>query len=65
LREIAAGAFTSDELANLPVAQPEMDDRLEPLGMTESQLLTIPKGLTFERPAAYAGKETITQEWTT
>jgi DNA-directed RNA polymerase subunit omega len=64
LREIAAGAFTSEELLNLPVAQPDMDDLPEPIGMTENQLLTAPKGLTFERPAAYAGKETITQEWT-
>jgi DNA-directed RNA polymerase subunit omega len=59
LREIAAGAFTSDELTTLLVPPPELEDRPDSIEATESELLS--SGTV--RPAGFAGKETITQEW--
>jgi DNA-directed RNA polymerase subunit omega len=63
LREIAAGAFTSDELSTLLLPSPELEDRPDAIEATESELLIYGRTVAFDRPAGFAGKETITQEW--
>lgn len=63
LREIAAGAFTSDELTTL-LTPPQLEERPDAIDVTESELLTSARAIASDRPAGFAGKETITQEWT-
>lgn len=63
LSEIAAGAFTSDELTTLLAPPLELEDRPDAIGVTESELLTSGRAIASGLPAAFAGKDTITQEW--
>jgi DNA-directed RNA polymerase omega subunit len=63
LREIAAGAFTSDELATMLAPPSELEDLPDAIDVAEGELLARESMIALGRPEAFAGKETITQEW--